>query len=186
MNKSFNPQTPRLIGSAVVTSVILVAIYTLIIQPNKDVETTESTSTATGTNASVVERVADTVTQDKTSSASASNAPTKSTPDNTKQSSGYKDGTYKVTTSYSVPRGEQNSLTVSLTIKNGTVAALSTDSQYQDDESSRYVNGFENSIQSVVVGKQINGLSIGRVGGASYTSAAFKNVLADIVAEAQV
>ena len=99
--------------------------------------------------------------------------------------SGYKDGTYKATTSYYVPHGANNSLTASVTVSGGKVSAVTVNNNYSDQESSYYIDSFVSAVQNAVVGKSIDGLSLSRIGGASLTTQAFDDALATIRTDAK-
>ena len=155
-----------------VASVIVIAGagytgYALFV--TKDTDTTK-TPTTTATDS------ASSTTSPTTSQQSSSGSSTDTT---------YKDGTYSETTNYSVPHGDTNSVTVKLTVANGTVTAVSVSHDYADHESAEYIDMFDQDIQSAVVGKSLNGLSISRVGGASLTSSAFDDALDTIRNDAQ-
>lgn len=102
----------------------------------------------------------------------------------TTSSTSYKDGTYKTTANYYVPHGT-NSLTASVTVSGGKVTAVSISNDYTDQESGMYIDSFMSSIQSAVVGKSVDGLSLSRIGGASLTTQAFDNALAKIRTDAK-
>lgn len=95
---------------------------------------------------------------------------------NATASGSYKDGTYTSTVSYYVPRGS-NSLTAKVTVTSGTVTAVKVDHNYNDRESGMYIDSFESALQSAAVGKSIDGLSPGRIGGATLTTQAFDDAL---------
>lgn len=120
-----------------------------------------------------------TSTTTSTDSASATTTPTTSqqSSNSSSASTSYKDGTYTETMSYSVPHGDTNSVTVKLTVANGVITAVSTTHDYQDHESAEYIDMFDQEIQSAVVGKNLSGFSVSRVGGASLTSSAFNDAL---------
>jgi uncharacterized protein with FMN-binding domain len=99
-------------------------------------------------------------------------------------SSGYKDGTYNATSSYYVPGG-QNSLAVTLTISGGTVTDVKTSSTVDSYQSQRYVDSFNSSISSAVVGSTLDNASQSRVGGASLTTSAFDDALSTITNNAK-
>ena len=128
---------------------------------------------------------ANTKTQSTKVTSSSSNDSAKNTESqSTTSSSSYKDGTYTTSTSYSVPEGYTNSIEVSLTIANSKVTTVTVNDSYDDHESQRYIDGFESSIESAIVGKDMSGLSISRLSGASLTSSAFNNVLDTIRSDA--
>lgn len=145
---------------------------------------TDATTTSATTSGTTAASSEGTVT---TATASTPNAVTSatSTSSGTTSTSGYKDGTYKASTSYYVPHGATNSLTASVTISGGKVTTVTVNNNYSDQESAMYIDSFESAIKSAVVGHSINGLSLSRIGGASLTTQAFDDALATIRTDAK-
>ncbi len=102
----------------------------------------------------------------------------------TSESSSYNDGTYSASTSYTAPQNHTNKIDVSLTIASGKVTAVTVEGTANDSKSEQYIDGFESSIESAIVGKAISGLSVSRLSGASLTSQAFNTVLDTIRSDA--
>lgn len=98
----------------------------------------------------------------------------------------YKDGTYTSVASYSVPHGNQNSIDVSLTIKSDVITNVSATNDYSDNESGMFIDSFESSLESKVVGKTLIGTSFSRIGGASLTTNGFQSAIESIRNEAAV
>lgn len=94
----------------------------------------------------------------------------------------YADGTYTASKTYRTPEGSYT-MNVSLTVANDTVTAVSTtfDSKAQRDG---YTKRFSNSYQSYVLGKDLESVSLSRVGGASLTTGAFNSALSSIRSQA--
>lgn len=96
----------------------------------------------------------------------------------------YKDGTYTETGRYVSPGGAE-SIEVSVTIANNVItdatvvgdATLGDAKQYQGD----FISGFK----TLVVGKEVNSVSISRVAGASLTTKGFNTALEAIKADAK-
>lgn len=176
MKKSHNNATPKLVGGIVLTGVALIAFYTLVLYPNGKEEGGVASTAATQQQATRANNVTP-------SSSVATNAASSTTPNSTK--TGYKDGTYKATKSYNVPHGEVNSITVEVAVANDAITSVNVDDSYGDRESASYVSSFERSVSAAVKGKKLSSLSVGRIGGASLTSSAFKQALSTIVAEAK-
>ncbi len=168
MEKSFNSNTPKLIGGVVLTAIALIGIYVFVLQGANNQESDLGT-----TSSNIV-----TATTTPTSSNKASSTATP-TPTSASVASTYTDGTYAATVSYSVPRGS-NKLTAKLTISNGVVTAVSTTHDYTDRESGEFISNFDAKIKASVVGKNISSLSLSRIGGASLTTRAFTNALTAI------
>lgn len=120
----------------------------------------------------------DSQTTTTTSSASQSNI-------NTEVSSGYKDGTYTASASYSVPHNGSNSIAVTLTVKDGVITAVNADNSYTDHESSEYIDMFEQALEGKVVGQSVASLSPSRIGGASLTTGGFSDALETIRTQAK-
>jgi hypothetical protein len=166
MEKSFNSNTPKLVGGVVLTAIALIGIYVFVLQGANNQESDLGT-----TSSNIV-----TATATPTSSSKASST---ATPTSASVASTYTDGTYAATVSYSVPRGS-NKLTAELTISNGAVTAVSTTHDYTDRESGEFISNFDAKIKASVVGKNISSLSLSRIGGASLTTRAFTNALTTI------
>lgn len=96
---------------------------------------------------------------------------------------GYKDGQYTASSDYYVPGG-QNTVSATVTIKNGAIASVTANDNYSDGNSAYFVSNFESSISSAASGQSLNGLYLSRVGGASLTTIAFDNVLDTIRSQA--
>jgi len=124
-------------------------------------------------------------TQNTTAASTVTPTTTTSSSSSATSSSGYKDGTYKATSSYYVPRGATNSLTASVTISGGKISTVTVNNDFSDQESSMYIDSFVSAVQNAVVGKSVDGLSLGRIGGASLTTQAFDDALATIRTDAK-
>lgn len=140
---------------------------------------TQQDSAATGTTT--------TSSQNSSSNSSSStDSNSTSTDSSTTTTSGsYTDGTYTAMQTYSVPKGESNSITVTVSISSGKITSVTTDNNYTDRESGMYIQSFENSVSGVVVGQSIGSTSFSRIGGASLTSSAFYDALDAIATQAQ-
>lgn len=145
-----------------VTTVLTVASimgYTLFVTKDSEVAKASTTSTTSQTTSAATP-----MTSQQTSSAG-STATT------------YADGTFAATTSYNVPEGDTNSVSVNMTVKDGVITAVSATHDYPNRQSGRFTDWFDQELQAEVVGKSLGGLSVSRVGGASLTSNAFDDVL---------
>lgn len=179
MNKSYNPQTPKIVGGVVISAFVAIAVYTFIIQKPETDTAINTSSISKNSNVSTASE-----TQRQSDTTSSSNSTNQST-GGTSTSTSYKDGTYTASADYRVPHGT-NSIKATLTIKNGTVQSLEVADDFTDRESSVYVSSFESRVKSVVEGKALGSISVGRIGGASLTSQAFENVLSDIIVDARI
>lgn len=93
--------------------------------------------------------------------------------------------TLKETTTYSVPNGNQEEITVTIIVDStGTIIdATFAHATPTNRESREYLGKFSSTFKSsLVVGKKIEGLSISRVGGASLTTKAFNKALVNLSA----
>lgn len=176
--KSTNEHTPKIVGSIIISAVMLVGLYVFFLRDSSsnNVAGTNTVAATTDTNSSGSQPSGmsqNTSTDTNTSTGTSSNA------------SGYTDGVYSATVKYSVP-GERNTLNVSLTIGNGQITAVTTDSSYGDHESSGYIDSFESKVKSAVVGKPLSTSFSSRIGRASLTTSAFYSAIANIKTQAQV
>lgn len=96
----------------------------------------------------------------------------------------YKDGTYTASANYSVPHSYQNSINVSITVKDGTISTASATHSSSDNESAQYIESFNSTLSSKVVGQSLSGASFSRIGGASLTTSGFQTALETIKNEA--
>jgi hypothetical protein len=97
----------------------------------------------------------------------------------------YRDGVYSATGSYFSPGG-YDQLGVSLTLKNDIIVAASVTNMAGDGTSSRYQDRFIASYQPYVIGKNISGLSLNVISGASLTTQGFNDALSQIKSQAAV
>lgn len=141
----------------VISGVVLIGLYSLLTGPSDDSTANQIAPVATSTNTGVVV--------------------------NTGSSTSSRTGTYTAASDYGTPHGV-NSITVRVTLQNGTITSVTTTHSLNDRESRQYVNQFDNSIQSAVVGQPISSASVNRLGGASLTSAAFDNAIQQIAQQA--
>ena len=109
---------------------------------------------------------------------------TSSTPASDLPKSKYRDGTYTAIGSYDSPAG-QESINVSVTLKNGIVTAAKVTQMAQDRTSIRYQQRFISGYLPLVVGKNIGSIRLDVVSGSSLTPIGFNAALAKIKAQAQ-
>ncbi len=172
--QSSSTNTPKVIGSLAVAVVLGVGGFLFIsgatAKPSGSLTSTSTSSTSSSQSTPAASTVASTTSTTPVAASSSS--------------SGYKDGTYNATSSYYVPGG-QNSLAVTLTISGGTVTDVKTSSTVDSYQSQRYVDSFNSSISSAVVGSTLDNASQSRVGGASLTTSAFDDALSTITNNAK-
>lgn len=94
-----------------------------------------------------------------------------------------KNNTYAATIEYRVPASEQNTMTVNLTVQNGTVTEAEFKNITKSPQSVQYGARFINSYKAEVIGKKLSDINLSRVGGASLTSNAFNAALTAIKAQ---
>lgn len=163
-----------IIGTVAVMAASGIVGYTLFATPNTSSSTTTTTmTTSTQPTASTSSPSSTTTTNTNTGSSSSTS------------SSSYKDGTYTGTASYMVPHGDTNTITATVTIKDGKVVSASAQHNYNDGESERYISSFDSSLSSSVAGESLGSISVYRIGGASLTTEAFSQVLDTISSQAQ-
>lgn len=95
----------------------------------------------------------------------------------------YMNGSYTSHVTYRTPERDTYTMDVTLTIKNDIVTA-SNIIYGNGAERDSYARRFNNSYESVVVGKDIDTVSLSRVGGASLTTRAFTEAVTKIKTEA--
>lgn len=95
----------------------------------------------------------------------------------------YADGTYTADGDYISPAGPSR-ITVEITLDGDTVTAVEVTPHATEGNSVRFQGEFADGISAVIVGKDIDTLSVSRVGGSSLTSGGFADALAKIKAEA--
>lgn len=98
----------------------------------------------------------------------------------------YKNGTYTVSTSYTAPGRSTHSVDATITIKDDIITTSNVSYGGDNvDTSTEYQNKFSKGYQSQVIGKNLNTVSLSRVGGASLTTNAFNKALAEVKASAK-
>lgn len=96
----------------------------------------------------------------------------------------YADGSYTAEGSYSPQPGTVETISVTLTLESDVVTAVEVTGDPQAAESQRYQSEFIGGIADVVVGQDIDDLSVSKVGGSSLTSGGFNEALEQIKTEA--
>jgi hypothetical protein len=85
---------------------------------------------------------------------------------------------------YFVPHGNE-SIKVSLTLKDGVVTSSNVQNSEGDPDSARFQEDFASSYKSFVVGKKISDVRLGAIAGASDTAQGFNDALEQITSQAQ-
>jgi len=96
----------------------------------------------------------------------------------------YKDGEYTQTGDYTSPGGAEQ-ITVKLTLKKGLVEDAEVTPHAERPFSVKWQGVFTENFKSLVVGKNIKDLNLGKVAGSSLTPKGFNNALEKIKAEAK-
>lgn len=160
----------------IIIAVILVAALALYAASKKsdtmtDGDNTDSnaTSTASSTVDARDEEVSNTITDEIT------------------QELAYETGSYTGESSYDLPNGVTHDMAVNMTIDGDMITEVEV--VYNGDDttgSTDYQVRFNEEIESLVVGQQVDNVDLSRVGGASLTTAGFNRAFADIKATAAV
>jgi len=111
---------------------------------------------------------------------SPSGTPSASSPPAGTSSSGavYKDGTYTVRGVYG---GAPSYITVTITLKAGTITAVTVEPMPENNDTSRgYQERFAAAVPDEVTGKSIDGLKVGKLAGASGCADGFNDALTKI------
>lgn len=95
----------------------------------------------------------------------------------------YTDGTYTKVATYRTPRNVAHDISVTLTLEGGIVTSADVRYNGIEAETSMHQN-FESAWEPVVVGESLDSVTLSRVGGASLTSQAFNEAVAEIKVEA--
>ncbi|WP_169581193.1 MULTISPECIES: hypothetical protein [Microbacterium] len=98
-------------------------------------------------------------------------------------SGSYADGTYTADGSYNTPESVET-ITVTVTLESDVVTAVEVTGDPQKSESEQYQGQFIGGISDVVVGQDIDDISVSRVAGSSLTSGGFNQAIEAIKAEA--
>ena len=159
---------------AFVVIVVIGVSYTLFQNSKPIDETTDTTAI----------RVEETLPEDNTASTdSVATEPAPETPTTKPEvvadAPDYVDGTYKTSVTYTTPKKDEYLLDVTFTIANDIVT--DTNIVYsQGAEKDPNAQRFEKAYEALVIGKDMDAISLSRVGGASLTTGAFNNALAKI------
>lgn len=184
MNQSHSNSTPKIVGSIVIGAVLLIGVYTLLTSNSQS----NLTNSVVMQSASTMNGMSSTSNSAVSNASSAAETTQQSTAPATASSSSntYKDGNYTKSVSYRVPGGGVNQLSVSISLASDSIDSVKATGQYLERESSFYVNSFNSGISNAVKGKKLDSAFVGRVGGASYTSNAFNNIIDSIISDAKI
>ena len=127
---------------------------------------------------------AETDASEETPAAATSESSSTSTARTTAASTGkYADGTYTASGSYQTPETVET-ISVTLTLDNDVITEVNVIGDPQARETQQYQGQFIGGISDVVVGKNIDEISVSRVAGSSLTSKLFFSAVDKIKSEA--
>ena len=127
---------------------------------------------------------AETDASEETPAAATSESSSTSTARTTAASTGkYADGTYTASGSYQTPETVET-ISVTLTLDNDVITEVNVIGDPQARETQQYQGQFIGGISDVVVGKDIDEISVSRVAGSSLTSKGFNSAVDKIKSEA--
>ncbi|MCH6230293.1 hypothetical protein MK786_06040 [Microbacterium sp. CFH 31415] len=95
----------------------------------------------------------------------------------------YADGTYTAVGAYPTPESVEQ-ISVTVTLEDDVITAVDVVGDPQKSESEKYQSEFIGGISDVVVGKDIDEISVSRIAGSSLTSGGFNQAIETIKAEA--
>ncbi len=105
-------------------------------------------------------------------------------PEEVEVSTVYKDGTYTASASYFTPKRQEHDLDITLTVANDVVTEATI--TYDDGPAKTGSHkGFDGAYETEVIGVELSNIDLSRVGGASLTSDAYNNALAEIKSDAK-
>ncbi len=114
---------------------------------------------------------------------SATSAPDSTASADASDDSTYADGTYTAEGSYATPESVET-IVVTVTLEDDVVTGVEVTGDPQKSESEKYQGEFIGGIADVVVGQEIDSLSVSRVAGSSLTSGGFNQAIETIKSEA--
>ena len=150
--------TPKIVGGLLVSAAIIAGILFLITSSGSDTVTQEQTQS---TDVSQVEESATAVVAAE-----------------------FLDGIYSASSSYTVPNGDVEPISVEIELANNQITSLSFDVEASNGTSEQWQGRFTPLVEDAVVGEDLNEADVSRLGGASLTSAAFNDLLDDVRAQA--
>lgn len=96
----------------------------------------------------------------------------------------YKDGTYNATGSYMVHAGAEQ-VQIGLTVKDGIVTDTTFQGTPKFPMSQRYMDMFNQNYKTMVVGKKLSEIKLGKVSGSSLTPMGFNDAVEKIKQQAK-
>jgi uncharacterized protein with FMN-binding domain len=184
MLETYHKQAKRKLAATVISLVVIAGVV-VYVDHTKALQTTPIASTTqTGQSAATPSSSSSSSGSNSTNSSDSTSTTGSGSSSSSTPASGYKDGSYSVSSDYYVPHGYE-SITVNLTLQNGKITGASIQNSEGDPESARFQEDFASAYKSYVVGKSISGLQLGVVSGASDTTQGFNDALSQIATKAQ-
>lgn len=115
--------------------------------------------------------------------ASATATPDSATSEAPSGDSTYTNGTYTAEGAYATPESVET-IVVTVTLEDDVITAVDVSGDPQKSESAEYQSKFIGGIADVVVGQNIDEISVSRVAGSSLTSGGFNEAIGTIKSEA--
>jgi len=137
-----------------------------------------------GCSATTADPTPTTAPGDTTATSSAATPATTSDAGSASSAGAYKNGTYTAEGSYSTPESVET-ISVTVTLADDVVTDVEVTGNPTKRESEQYQGQFIGGIQSEVVGKKIDEISVSRVAGSSLTSGGFNKAIEEIKSEAK-
>ncbi len=138
-----------------------------------------STGTSTATSAAAAAATSAAATSDAATSEAATTEAAAAASTST-----YKDGTYTATGSYTSPGGTEE-VTITLTLADDVITAATAEGGATKPPSSQYQSEFVNNFAALIIGKDIDAVSLDKVAGSSLTSGGFNAAVETIKTDAQ-
>lgn len=154
---------PAIAALIVIVLIGVVASVVIAVQNNQDAVQTNDATTQT--------------TQDTTTQSAGTNS------ESSTDTSSYKNGTYSATGSYATPGGIE-SIKLTVTIEDGVITKTELAQNATDRDAKQYQSAFASGYSELVVGKDVNKVSLSRVAGSSLTSNGFNTALDTIKKDA--
>lgn len=106
------------------------------------------------------------------------------TPPSTEDSSAYADGIFSAQGSYVSPGGPRE-IGLTITLENGVITDTTFEGNAEDPQSKRFQGEFGDNYAPMIIGKNIDEVSLSKVSGSSLTPIGFTDALEKIKAQAQ-
>lgn len=146
--------------------------------------TSAAGTSGTSESAASAAETSETVTPESVTSAPSETAiPASSPAVEAAQARTYPDGSYTATGSYQSPGGDET-ITITLTLTGDLISAASAEGDADSGPSSQYQTKFIDNFAALIVGKNIDEVSLDKVSGSSLTSTGFNEAVETIKSDA--